>query len=74
MDVLIKQVQPPIYKQLFYFSKRKVKVRMVSSFCSLQARVPAGELLPPGWAMQRTPNGRIFFIDHNTRKTTWVSV
>lgn len=32
---------------------------------------PPEELLPPGWAMQTAPNGRIFFIDHNTRKTTW---
>ena len=30
-------------------------------------------MLPPGWAMQRAPNGRMFFIDHNSRKTTWVS-
>ncbi|XP_073241973.1 E3 ubiquitin-protein ligase NEDD4-like isoform X2 [Porites lutea] len=36
-----------------------------------QASVPTGELLPPGWAIQRAPNGRMFFIDHNTRKTTW---
>eukprot|EP00045_Choanoeca_perplexa_P012032 m.129844 g.129844 ORF g.129844 m.129844 type:complete len:760 (+) comp15859_c0_seq2:37-2316(+) len=27
--------------------------------------------LPPGWIMQRTKNGRPFFIDHNTQKTTW---
>ncbi|CAH3188401.1 unnamed protein product [Porites evermanni] len=39
--------------------------------CPLQASVPTGELLPPGWAIQRAPNGRMFFIDHNTRKTTW---
>jgi len=28
--------------------------------------------LPPGWAMQLADNGRVFFIDHNTRKTCWV--
>ncbi|XP_072037626.1 E3 ubiquitin-protein ligase NEDD4-like [Amphiura filiformis] len=27
--------------------------------------------LPPGWQMQRAPNSKIFFIDHNTRKTAW---
>ncbi|KAJ8029306.1 E3 ubiquitin-protein ligase NEDD4 [Holothuria leucospilota] len=27
--------------------------------------------LPPGWQKQKAPNGRFFFIDHNTRKTTW---
>lgn len=29
------------------------------------------DALPPGWEMQVAPNGRTFFIDHNTRKTTW---
>ncbi|XP_015763189.1 PREDICTED: E3 ubiquitin-protein ligase NEDD4-like [Acropora digitifera] len=38
---------------------------------NLQASSEAEELLPPGWAMQRAPNGRMFFIDHNSRKTTW---
>ncbi|KAJ7388968.1 E3 ubiquitin-protein ligase nedd4 [Desmophyllum pertusum] len=36
-----------------------------------QPNVPSEELLPPGWALQKAPNGRMFFIDHNTRKTTW---
>ncbi|XP_031781908.1 neural precursor cell expressed, developmentally down-regulated 4 isoform X2 [Nasonia vitripennis] len=30
------------------------------------------EGLPPGWSMQLAPNGRMFFIDHNERATTWV--
>lgn len=29
--------------------------------------------LPPGWEMRIAPNGRPFFIDHNSRVTTWVS-
>lgn len=29
------------------------------------------DVLPPGWEMQVAPNGRTFFIDHNSRKTTW---
>jgi hypothetical protein len=29
------------------------------------------EPLPPGWAMAVTPNGRVFYIDHNTKTTTW---
>uniref|UniRef100_A0A4Y0AXX4 E3 ubiquitin-protein ligase n=1 Tax=Anopheles funestus TaxID=62324 RepID=A0A4Y0AXX4_ANOFN len=28
--------------------------------------------LPTGWSMQLAPNGRVFFIDHNERKTSWV--
>ena len=30
------------------------------------------EPLPAGWATGVAPNGRIFYIDHNTAKTTWV--
>ncbi|KAI8420486.1 hypothetical protein MSG28_008972 [Choristoneura fumiferana] len=30
------------------------------------------EGLPAGWSMQRAPNGRIFFIDHNQKTTTWI--
>jgi len=28
--------------------------------------------LPSGWTMQVAPNGRVFFIDHINKKTTWV--
>ncbi|XP_011311029.1 E3 ubiquitin-protein ligase Nedd-4 isoform X2 [Fopius arisanus] len=34
--------------------------------------IPNGDGLPPGWSMQLAPNGRMFFIDHNERATTWV--
>ncbi|KAM6181399.1 E3 ubiquitin-protein ligase NEDD4 isoform 3-T3 [Erethizon dorsatum] len=28
-------------------------------------------LLPKGWEVQHAPNGRPFYIDHNTKTTTW---
>ncbi|RWS28079.1 E3 ubiquitin-protein ligase Nedd-4-like isoform X2, partial [Leptotrombidium deliense] len=28
--------------------------------------------LPQGWSMQVAPNGRMFFIDHNQKTTTWL--
>ncbi|KAJ5243772.1 hypothetical protein N7489_003868 [Penicillium chrysogenum] len=28
--------------------------------------------LPPGWERRVTPEGRPYFVDHNTRTTTWV--
>ncbi|EEB08801.1 HECT-type ubiquitin-protein ligase E3 Pub1 [Schizosaccharomyces japonicus yFS275] len=31
----------------------------------------SGEL-PPGWEQRYTPEGRPYFVDHNTRTTTWV--
>ncbi|XP_035902029.1 E3 ubiquitin-protein ligase Nedd-4-like isoform X2 [Anopheles stephensi] len=32
----------------------------------------SSQTLPTGWSMQLAPNGRVFFIDHNERKTSWV--
>ncbi|XP_050294714.1 E3 ubiquitin-protein ligase Nedd-4 isoform X2 [Anthonomus grandis grandis] len=31
-----------------------------------------GEDLPPNWSVQRAPNGRLFFIDHREKTTSWV--
>ena len=33
---------------------------------------PTAEGLPTNWSMQVAPNGRVFFIDHTTKTTTWV--
>lgn len=33
--------------------------------------VGLGEL-PPGWEQRMTPEGRAYYVDHNTRTTTWV--
>ncbi|KAJ6004169.1 hypothetical protein N7522_005814 [Penicillium canescens] len=38
---------------------------------SVASGAPAGEL-PPGWERRVTPEGRPYFVDHNTRTTTWV--
>ena len=27
--------------------------------------------LPPGWQEKTLPNGKVFFVDHSTRQTTW---
>ena len=27
--------------------------------------------LPPGWEAKKTPDGRVYYMDHNTRTTTW---
>ena len=29
--------------------------------------------MPTGWEVRSAPNGRPFFINHNTKTTTWVS-
>ncbi|XP_058446639.1 E3 ubiquitin-protein ligase Nedd-4-like isoform X2 [Malaya genurostris] len=37
-----------------------------------QSQLPSSEGLPPGWTMQFAANGRLFFIDHISKKTSWV--
>ncbi|XP_032598842.1 E3 ubiquitin-protein ligase Nedd-4 isoform X3 [Drosophila grimshawi] len=37
-----------------------------------QAAATEEEALPPRWSMQVAPNGRTFFIDHESRRTTWI--
>ncbi|KAG9508647.1 E3 ubiquitin-protein ligase NEDD4, partial [Fragariocoptes setiger] len=38
---------------------------------SASNRSPSNGGLPPNWSMQVAPSGRIFFIDHSNRATTW---
>ncbi|XP_039759455.1 E3 ubiquitin-protein ligase Nedd-4 isoform X2 [Pararge aegeria] len=46
--------------------------RSSSSSTSHSQNLPNSDGLPPGWSMQRAPNGRVFFIDHNQKTTTWI--
>ncbi|KAH9020059.1 HECT-domain-containing protein [Lactarius hengduanensis] len=32
---------------------------------------PVEEALPPGWELRHDPRGRSYYVDHNTRTTTW---
>uniref|UniRef100_A0A8D0GJW8 E3 ubiquitin-protein ligase n=1 Tax=Sphenodon punctatus TaxID=8508 RepID=A0A8D0GJW8_SPHPU len=36
-----------------------------------RAAEPALEALPPGWEQRELPNGRVYYVDHNTKTTTW---
>lgn len=38
---------------------------------SPQAAAQALEALPPGWEQRELPNGRVYYVDHNTKTTTW---
>lgn len=50
-------------------SRRESTISTTSSPVALEN---LAEGLPPGWSVQRAPNGRLFFIDHNERTTSWV--
>jgi hypothetical protein len=34
-------------------------------------KIPTREVLPPGWELRETPQGLPYYVDHNTRTTTW---
>src|SRR5690606_7790169 len=33
---------------------------------------PGNGALPPGWEQRHAPEGRVYYVDHKTRTTTWV--
>ncbi|KAL1955975.1 hypothetical protein VTO42DRAFT_7875 [Malbranchea cinnamomea] len=43
-----------------------------ASMMATGVTTPGSGDLPPGWEQRFTPEGRPYFVDHNTRTTTWV--
>lgn len=43
-----------------------------STMLNTGATSPGTGELPPGWEQRWTPEGRAYYVDHNTRTTTWV--
>ncbi|KAK2737752.1 hypothetical protein FQN57_007399 [Myotisia sp. PD_48] len=43
-----------------------------ASMVATGATTPGTGDLPSGWEQRYTPEGRVYFVDHNTRTTTWV--
>lgn len=48
-----------------------VTANAVSMMATGATTAGSGEL-PSGWEQRHTPEGRAYFVDHNTRTTTWV--
>ncbi|WBW75100.1 HECT-type ubiquitin-protein ligase E3 Pub1 [Schizosaccharomyces osmophilus] len=46
--------------------------RTEASMLTSNATTAGSGELPPGWEQRYTPEGRPYFVDHNTRTTTWV--
>ncbi|XP_051485793.1 NEDD4-like E3 ubiquitin-protein ligase WWP2 isoform X1 [Apus apus] len=42
-----------------------------SSAPAARAAVLALDALPPGWEQRELPNGRVYYVDHNNKTTTW---
>lgn len=54
-------------------SNSATNVQAASPAAAQASSVPSGlGELPPGWEQRYTPEGRSYFVDHNTRTTTWV--
>ncbi|KMZ00264.1 E3 ubiquitin-protein ligase Nedd-4 isoform X16 [Drosophila simulans] len=54
--------------------QRRFHISVDDTESGRSARSTGGEEepLPPRWSMQVAPNGRTFFIDHASRRTTWI--
>ncbi|TXT05323.1 uncharacterized protein COLE_06643 [Cutaneotrichosporon oleaginosum] len=48
------------------------QTQQVPSIPVTQQTAPGSGPLPAGWEQRFTPEGRPYFVDHNTRTTTWV--
>ncbi|CAH8660505.1 unnamed protein product [Dicrocoelium dendriticum] len=63
--------------QTMYLRRRQVSLEDTLSHSANglelfnRLRLPGTTPLPPGWEERMHTNGRIFFIDHNTRTTQW---
>ncbi|KAG8441866.1 hypothetical protein GDO86_010881 [Hymenochirus boettgeri] len=54
-------------------SPEAIKPRQSSSTADPVRQQPSSttEPLPPGWEQRKDPHGRTYYVDHNTRTTTW---
>ncbi|KIJ62633.1 hypothetical protein HYDPIDRAFT_176429 [Hydnomerulius pinastri MD-312] len=49
---------------------RSSQITLAAASASASANLNLGSL-PSGWEMRLTSTGRVYFVDHNTRTTTW---
>ncbi|XP_067927905.1 E3 ubiquitin-protein ligase NEDD4-like [Watersipora subatra] len=52
-------------------TSNRASISATQSSASLISSGSDTEPLPPGWSMSRTEAGKVFFIDHSNRVTTW---
>ncbi|XP_038072350.1 E3 ubiquitin-protein ligase NEDD4-like isoform X2 [Patiria miniata] len=63
-------MQPTQPAQRTVPTQQQAQPSQVNQPFAAPANDPLGPL-PAGWQMQRSANGRIFYINHNTRSTSW---
>jgi hypothetical protein len=56
-----------------FFTKRDHhnRTRVSKMVTIINEQLKENQPLPPGWEERRTPKGKIYYVDHNTRTTTW---
>lgn len=56
-------------------TRRVIKEATVNESLGIEQQLPLRQLgsdkLPPGWEQRRTPDGRVYFVDHRRQKTQW---
>ncbi|XP_077232363.1 uncharacterized protein LOC143869185 [Tasmannia lanceolata] len=66
------ETAPPSANNINLPSQSPNNVRQLASESSLPVTPTSESGLPTGWSMQVAPNGRVFFIDHTHKTTTWI--
>ncbi|KAI9674348.1 MAG: hypothetical protein M1829_003750 [Trizodia sp. TS-e1964] len=67
----LQQQQPPQQPQQPVQVAAEPNANSVSMMATGATTAGSGDL-PAGWEQRHTPEGRSYFVDHNTRTTTWV--
>lgn len=53
-------------------NNQNIPTEVASTLEATGQTIPGLGELPPGWEQRFTPEGRPYYVDHNTRTTTWV--
>ncbi|XP_069767011.1 E3 ubiquitin-protein ligase NEDD4-like isoform X2 [Narcine bancroftii] len=71
MQTTREAVQPKSSRTLTVYAPHSASPQDSPENSPSRQRKPEVGFLPPGWEIRSVTNGRPFFIDHNTKTTTW---
>ncbi|KAG8884851.1 hypothetical protein FRB97_003057 [Tulasnella sp. 331] len=71
-DDLLDSQQPPSINRTASATPATAGAGPVNVGPGASQTTPGVGSLPPGWEERHTPEGRPYYVDHNTRTTTWV--
>ncbi|XP_043845321.1 LOW QUALITY PROTEIN: E3 ubiquitin-protein ligase NEDD4 [Dromiciops gliroides] len=71
IQATIENIQLPSHQSSSTSTQQHITTSDSSQLSSNQQSEFEQRFLPKGWEVRHAPNGRPFFIDHNTKTTTW---